>query len=37
MRAAEAFEHETKLPGKRNGALGGIGLDVPRCDGRKDE
>jgi hypothetical protein len=40
MRAAEAFEHETKLPGKRNGALGGIGLDVLRCllrlRGRKD-
>jgi len=40
MRAAEAFEHETKLPGKRNGALGSIGLDVLRCllrlRGRKD-
>jgi len=40
MRAAEAFEHKTKLPGKRNGALGGIGLDVLRCllrlRGRKD-
>jgi hypothetical protein len=28
MRAAEAFDHETKLPGKRNGALGAIGLEV---------
>ena len=40
MRAAEAFEHETKLPGKRNGALGSIGLDVLRCllrlRGRRD-
>ncbi|RXD02546.1 hypothetical protein EQZ23_18170 [Sphingomonas sp. UV9] len=40
MRAAEAFEHETKLPCKRNGALEGIGLDVLRCllrlRGRKD-
>ena len=40
MRATEAFEHETKLPGKRNGALGSIGLDVLRCllrlRGRKD-
>jgi hypothetical protein len=40
MRAAEAFEHETKLPGKRNGALGSIGLEVLRCllrlRGRKD-
>jgi hypothetical protein len=31
MRAAEAFDHETKLPGKRNGALGAIGLEVLRC------
>jgi len=30
MRAAEEFEHETKLPGKRNGALGAIGLKVYR-------
>ncbi len=30
MRAAEEFEHETKLPGKRNGALGAIGLKVLR-------
>lgn len=40
MRAAEAFERETKLPGKRNGALGSIGLGVLRCllrlRGRKD-
>lgn len=31
MRAAEAFEHETRLPRKRNGALGSIGLYVLRC------
>jgi hypothetical protein len=30
MRALEEFEHETKLPGKRNGAVGGIGLEVYR-------
>ncbi len=30
MRAAEEFEHETKLPGKRNGALGAIALKVYR-------
>lgn len=30
MRAAEEFEHETKLPGRRNGALGAIGLKVYR-------
>jgi hypothetical protein len=40
MRAAVAFNHETKLPGKRNGALGAIGLEVLRCllrlRGRKD-
>jgi hypothetical protein len=44
MRAAEEFEHENKLPGRRNGALGAIGLKVYRCllrlrgkqDGRLD-
>lgn len=40
MRAAEEFEHETKLPGKRNGALGAIGLKVYRfllrLRGKKD-
>lgn len=30
MRALEEFEHETKLPGKRNGAVGGIALEVYR-------
>lgn len=30
MRALEEFERETKLPGKRNGAIGGIGLEVYR-------
>jgi hypothetical protein len=30
MRALEEFEHETKLPGKRNGAIGAIGLQVYR-------
>lgn len=30
MRAAEEFEHETKLAGRRNGALGAIGLKVYR-------
>ena len=30
MRAAEEFDHETKLPGKRNGALGAIGLEILR-------
>ncbi len=30
MRAAEQFDRETKLPGKRNGALGHIGLEVLR-------
>jgi DNA-binding Lrp family transcriptional regulator len=30
MRAAEELEHETKLPGKRNGAIGAIGLKVYR-------
>ena len=31
MRAAEEFDHETKLPGKRNGALGAVALEVLRC------
>lgn len=30
MRALEEFERETKLPGRRNGAIGGIGLEVYR-------
>jgi len=30
MRALEEFERETKLAGKRNGAIGGIGLQVYR-------
>lgn len=30
MRAAEQFERDTKLPGKRNGALGHIALEVLR-------
>ena len=30
MRAAEAFDYETKLPGKPNGDLGAIGLEVLR-------
>jgi DNA-binding Lrp family transcriptional regulator len=40
MRAAEEFEHETKLPGRRNGAVGAIGLKVYRyllrLRGKKD-
>lgn len=40
MTAAEKLEHETKLPGKRNGALGYIGLKVLRfllrLRGKKD-
>lgn len=31
MRAAEGFDHETKLPGKRNGALGAVAFEVLRC------
>jgi hypothetical protein len=30
MRALEEFEHEPKLPGRRNGAIGAIGLKVYR-------
>lgn len=30
MRALEEFERETKLSGRRNGAIGGIGLEVYR-------
>lgn len=30
MRAAEQFDRDTKLPGKRNGALGHIGIEVLR-------
>lgn len=30
MRALEEFERETKLPGKRNGAIGAIGMEVYR-------
>lgn len=30
MRALEEFEHDTKLPGKRNGAIGDIGIKVYR-------
>ena len=30
MRAAEQFDRDTKRPGKRNGALGHVGLDVLR-------
>ncbi|GAA0672771.1 DNA-binding Lrp family transcriptional regulator [Sphingomonas insulae] len=30
MRDLEEFERETKLPGKRNGAIGGVGLQVYR-------
>lgn len=40
MRAAEEFDRETKLPGRRNGSLGAIGLEVyrylMRLRGRKD-
>jgi outer membrane receptor protein involved in Fe transport len=33
MRAAEEFDHETKLPGKRNGALGAIGYAIAGTNG----